>query len=111
MLWTVRVNPDSAQLLGFNSAAVLGFCAALFFVVIVAHTSLRESLAAQRIVYLEYFYFVLYIAILGVAVNSIQIASPAASRWVRHGDNLPARLLFWPILTISLLWITVVAFG
>lgn len=111
VLWTVRLEPETSEVMGFNSSAVLGFCAALFFVVIVAHTSLRDSLAAQRIVYLEYFYFVLYVAILGVAVNSIYIASPTAARWIRHEDNLAARLLFWPLVTVSLLWITIVAFS
>jgi len=67
--------------------------ATLFFVVIVAHTSLRESLAAQSLVYLEYYFFAMYIAFLGVSINAIKVASRTRGRLISYEDNLVARLL------------------
>ena len=57
-------NDKNIRLYGFNSAIVLSYCAALFFVLIVSHISLRDKLAATGVIYLEYFYFVLYFVLL-----------------------------------------------
>jgi hypothetical protein len=48
----------------------------------VAHTSLRESLAAQSLVYLEYYFFAMYIALLGVSINAIKVASRTRGRLI-----------------------------
>lgn len=110
VLYTIRTDKKKTELLGFSVSAVLGFCAALFFVVILAHTSLRETLAAQSLVYLEYYFFVMYAAFLGVSVNAIVAASDVDHPLLRHGDNLIARLLYWPLLSFSLLVVTLVIF-
>ena len=106
VLFTIRTRKEKLGLLGFNVSGVLGFCAALFFVVILAHTSLRQSLASPTLVYLEYYYFVMYAAFLGVSINAIVVASDLPHRIVRVGDNLVARLLFWPLLSLALLFTT-----
>ncbi len=111
ILMTVRTHPAKAALLGFDTSTVLGFCAALFFVVILAHTSLRRTLAAQNIIYIEHFYFVVYVAILAVGVSALMIAAPARPAWVRYQDNLISRLLFWPFLQGTMLLITLLTFG
>ena len=82
----------------------------LFFVVILAHTSLRETLAAQKLVYLEYYFFVMYAAFLGVSVNAIMAALDVDHPLLRFGDNLIARLLYWPLLSLSLLVVTLIIF-
>lgn len=110
VLYTIRTDKVKTDLLGFNVSAVLGFCAALFFVVILAHTSLRETLSAQSLVYLEYYFFVMYAAFLGVSVNAIVTASDIRHPLLRFGDNLAARLLYWPLLSFSLLVVTLVIF-
>lgn len=110
VLFTIRTDKKKTDLLGFSVAAVLGFCAALFFVVILAHTSLRESLAAQRLVYLEYYFFIMYFTFLGVSINAIVAASDFDHPILRHGDNLISRLLYWPLLSLSLLVVTLKIF-
>jgi hypothetical protein len=110
VLYTIRTDKTKTDLLGFNVSAVLGFCAALFFVVILAHTSLRETLAAQSLVYLEYYFFVMYAAFLGVSVNAIMAASDVEHPLLRLGDNLIARLAYWPLLSFSLLVVTLIIF-
>jgi hypothetical protein len=109
--FTIRTRKEKLGLLGFNVSGVLGFCAALFFVVILAHTSLRQSLASPTLVYLEYYYFVMYAAFLVVSINAIMVASDTLHSWIRIGDNLVARLLFWPLLSFGLLLTTLVIFN
>jgi hypothetical protein len=89
---------------------VLAYCAALLFVLTVAHANLRDRLAAHGIIYLENFYFVMYFAILAVSINAIAFASPFTIRFIHSHDNLLVKLLYWPVILGLLLGITVVFF-
>ena len=102
---------DRIGVLGFSASAVLAYCAALFFVVVIEHISLRSSLdAPQGIIYLEFIYFVVYGAILSVSVNAILFAAAPNLRLMQWRDNMIADLIFWPTLLGLLLIFTVVAF-
>lgn len=95
---------------GFSASAVLGYCAALFFVLIVAHIHLRETLQSAGIIYIEWFYFALYFALLAVSTNAIVFASDANAPLVHFRDNLLTKLVYWPVLTALLFAVTVVVF-
>ena len=98
---------DREDRFGFSTANVLAFNAALFFVVIVSHVGLRDSLSAQGVVYIESFYFILYGAILAVSANSILVAARLDNNLLLYRDNLIARLLYWPIMlgiTLIVTW-------
>ncbi len=99
-----------SEQLGFSTLAVLGYCAALFFVVIVSHNELRSELRAQQVIYLEYFYFAAYAAILAVSTNAILVGSGRGGRIIGYRDNVVPSWLFWPVLNGALLLVTVVAF-
>ena len=98
------------DLYGFSTSAVLGYCAALLFVLVVAHVNLRASLAADGVIYLEYFYFMMYLAILLVSVNSILVGSEVQARLIRWENNLAFKLLYWPSLLGALLLLTLTVF-
>lgn len=70
----VQRKKDPDGLFGFNSLNALLGCSALFFVVILNHIALRNTLDSDRIAYLEYFYFVTYLVILYVSANSFLVA-------------------------------------
>ena len=106
-LLTIRASGDENEALGFSTSTVLGFCAAVFFVVVISHSDLRDRLAAKGIIYFEWFYFVLYLAILGVSLNAVLIATPLRDSHLHYRDNLPARLLYWPLICGALLIATV----
>ncbi len=103
-------NDKNISFYGFSSAIVLSYCAALFFVLIVSHISLRDKLAATGVIYLEYFYFVLYFVLLCVSINSILLASCIENKFVDYKDNLIFKLLYWPIVLGMLLVITLINF-
>ncbi|WP_428269359.1 cache domain-containing protein, partial [Haliangium sp.] len=97
------------ELLGFNTMNVVTACAGFFLVVVFSHIDLRETLSAKGIVYLEYFYFVTYVAILLVAVNAL-LFSGTQSRIIHHRDNLLPKLMFWPATMGMLLFLTLLTF-
>jgi hypothetical protein len=77
--------------------ATLGFMAALFFVITVAHTALRDSIAAVGITYMEYLYILLYLAIILAAVNAFLVVRRPDIRFFQFRNNLIPKLLFWPM--------------
>lgn len=108
MISTKHENKRSRY--GFFSSAVLAYCAALFFVLIVSHVSLRQKLATDGIIYLEYFYFIMYLAILTVSINSILLASENNNKIIHYRDNLIIKLLYWPFISGLILAITLFVF-
>ena len=91
---------------GFN----LSICATLLFVSVFSHIGARQKIATQEIIYLEYFYIVMYLAILWVAVNSIVLIVKPDFWFTRYRENLLSRTMFWPV-TLGALWLlTLVTF-
>jgi hypothetical protein len=100
------------KVLKFESSMVgiLAGCAALIFSVIIAHNQLRNSIAADGVLYMEYFYFTLYFAILIVITNAFLVAFESNLALFRYRDNLWFKLALWPVLLTGLLIVTVVTF-
>jgi hypothetical protein len=60
---------------------------------------------SQGVVYLEFLHLITYFVILGVAANSVLlVAKPEFALF--HRGNTMIRLLYWPIITVSLLLVT-----
>jgi hypothetical protein len=109
LLFTIVMSSskkDKDSTFGFTGFGVLEVCAAFFFVVILAHIDLRNFLGVQEIIYLDYFYFLIYIKILIYAVNSILFTKYENVKLVQHRDNLVPRPLFWPVYLLALFLIT-----
>ncbi len=103
-------HSEKSSWLNFNALDILASCAALVFVIILAHIDLRGTLAAEGILYLEYFYFVMYIATLMITINAILFSWDIQLKLVQYQDNLIPKLMFWPLITGSLLILTLVIF-
>lgn len=107
----VTGNSERASVLGFSTSGVTGVASALFFVVLLAHVQLREQFAGSGIVYLEYFYLLMYLVIVGVVVNTYLFTSGLSmfTAPLRYRDNLIAKIMFWPLLSGSMALVTYVA--
>ena len=82
---------------GFKATDVLRASATLLFPALIAQVNMRSKIDANQIIYIEYLYFVLYLAILGVAANAVTFTlARAGVSQVR--DNLIPKLVFWPII-------------
>lgn len=106
----ITTKDEKKEQCGFSSSDVLGYCSALFFVLILAHASLRDKIPVDDIIYLEYFYFIMYLAILAVSLNSIAFASSINFPLIDAKDNLYVKVLYWPIVMGILLLITLMNF-
>ena len=109
VLMTIRSNGSRQHRFGFSTTQVMTTLGALFFAVLMAHQSLRQQF--EGVVYFEYFYFLMYLVLLGVAVVAILVSAPATRDLavVRFGDNLLARVLYWPTILLTMVVITLVA--
>jgi len=98
----------SGRRVGDNDEIVsaLNYSAALFFVVAVIHTALRDQIAAIGITYMEYVYILLYVAIIAVAGNVFVVARFPEWGVVRYRDNLMPKVLYWPVLAGVMLVVT-----
>lgn len=102
--------PDGAvDWFGFTAKDVVLGCAALFFVVIVDHTALRDRLGSPSLMYFEVYYFALYVALTMVTVNALLFATDRYP-WVQYRDNLIPKLMFWPAGLTSVFLTTLVVF-
>lgn len=102
----------SGRKVGDNDEIVgaLNYAAALFFVVAVIHTALRDQIAAVGISYMEHVYILLYLAIVAVAANIFVVARFPQWGIVRYRDNLAPKVLYWPVFAGVLLLATLVIF-
>ncbi len=98
VLLLTRRDEESRTRFGISTFGVLGSAGTLLFAVLLRHTQLRGAIAPEQIVYLEALPFLLYLAILLVALNAILLASPLRLRLLEYRDNLLPVLLYWPAL-------------
>jgi hypothetical protein len=114
LLFTLlMITSRDEKLVGFmqaGSGRILSICAAMFFVTAFSHVDIRRRVAAEQIFYLEYFYFLTYLAILLICMNSVLFSMGANIPLIRHRENLLFKLVFWPFLLGLLLVITLAAF-
>jgi len=109
-LLTVTDNSEMAERLGFSATGVIGSCSALFFVVLLAHMQLREQFAGSEIVYIEYFYFLMYVLLVGGAAYSyVFVANPSGKlSFLYSRNNLGLKVGFWPFVLACLAVISLV---
>ncbi len=86
----------------------LSMSATLLFVIVFSHIGMRQSIASEDIVYLEYFYIVMYLALVWVSVDAILLLDSEKYRFIHYQANLLAKVLFWPVI-LGVLWALTVA--
>lgn len=105
-LMMISNDEKQSSRFGFSTSSLVGTCSALFFVVMLSHIQVRSNFPGAGLVYIEYFYLVMYMAILLTAVDAYLVSIGYFANWwlIRWRDNLLPKLLFWP----SLLWSMVI---
>jgi hypothetical protein len=90
-------------------ANVIAPLAALFLGTLLAHIDLRRGIdfTVLDIFYIEYFYIVMYIAILAVLITYFLFHTKSRLFFFQYRDGLVAKLLFWPLILEILLVVTV----
>jgi len=107
-LMTISNDKEQARLFGYSASGILGTCSALFFVVLLSHIQVRGLFVDSGLVYIEYFYLVLYVMILLVALNGylFSLTGDRRVKLLHRNDNFLARVSYWPLLSWSLAGMT-----
>ena len=112
ILMTITANEEKASRFGFSTFGVMAACSGLFFVIMISHIQLRQQLAGSGIVYLEYFYLLMYVAILAVTINAYLFSEgwSFGLGLILYKDNVIPKLLFWPLFFGLMVVVTLVVF-
>ena len=98
-LMTATSDANKSKIIGFNPSGIVRLCSALFFVVLLAHIQLRNTINVQEIMFLEYFYFSVYLAILLVPLHAFLFFMARPKFWIlEYDDSLVFKLLYWPLI-------------
>ncbi|MFL5730673.1 MAG: cache domain-containing protein [Cytophagaceae bacterium] len=113
MLFQVMISATKVETkntnIGFNAFGVLESAGAFFFVIMLAHIELRGTLNNEEITYMEYFYFIVYLMLLLVSIDSM-LFTLARFSFLEHRDNLLPKLMYWPTFIGLCLVITLAIF-
>ncbi|MEA2047773.1 MAG: hypothetical protein U9O64_04920 [Campylobacterota bacterium] len=109
LLIMVRRN-DKEHLIGFSATQILASSGGLFFVLIISHSNFRAFSEVPKVIYLENFYFLLYMAIVAVTINALLFIMRRDVAFVQDNDNIYPKLLYWPLLLGTLLLVTLLYF-
>lgn len=102
-LMMITKDEKQASIFGINTSGVIGVCSGLFFVILVSQVQIREEFAASSTVYVEFFYPLMYISLLGISVNSYLFSNTKKDKnsllkWIDYEDNIIPKLIYWPVL-------------
>jgi len=96
--------PEKMSLHGISTTGLIAYYASLFFIGILAQLDIRRTLNAPGVVYIEYFYFILYLILLLQTVNSIIFVATDDIALLEYEDNLIPKVVFFPI-TLGLMFV------
>jgi hypothetical protein len=97
---TISGNPERIKATGYQCLTFQRHAATLLFPLLVAQVNLRSKIEADRLVYLEHYYFVVYGLILLVVTSALAFAL-SDRRVLNRMDNALVKLGFWPLLFVS----------
>lgn len=105
VLFALLLLPESVEI-----KEILGFSVSLFFVVVYAHLSIRRVIASGQIFYLEYFFLVVYFALLAVPINAFRRALNVPYPLLEYRGGLVMKVLYWPVMLGVFFLITLLKF-
>ncbi|NET45272.1 Cache 3/Cache 2 fusion domain-containing protein [Okeania sp. SIO2B3] len=105
LLFAVLLSCDREQ-----TMEVLGAAAGFVFIVILDQVTVRQQIITKGIVYLEYFYFVVYLYIFLVTLNFILWSLKPDLQIFKYKDNFIFKALYWPSMMKILLLVTILVF-
>ena len=94
---TISLNAEKAKATGYQCMNFQRNLVALLFPVVLAQINLRTKIEADRLIFLEHYYFVVYALMLLVSADALLFAL-TENRLISYEDNALAKLAFWPFL-------------
>lgn len=106
------IGTDNKRLeqFGVRPGAVIFTCAAFLFAILLAENALREETKWYGVVYLETVHVLTYVMIFVVGANSVALVAFPQLGLFRDNDNAWVEIFYWPVITFTLLVITLLNF-
>lgn len=95
---------------GVTPGSLIIVGAALLFAVLISHNAMRDEVKAAGLLYMGYLYVITYLVILGTVLNAVLIVGRPDLKLFREHDNLYVKLMYWPVITSTLLLATLLTF-
>lgn len=92
------------------AATILSLTSGLLFAAILSHQTFQRVVESSRVMYLEYFYFIVYGTIILITINGILYALDKGGFLINYYNNVIARLLYWPCIVTIFFIITLIFF-
>ncbi|MBD81479.1 MAG: hypothetical protein CL840_21350 [Crocinitomicaceae bacterium] len=89
-----------------DAGNLIGAYVGLFFTLLLSHFKLREDLQFHAVVYIEWYYFILYLMLMVLIVYRYLHQSDINLGLLEQNNSLMVKILFWPFLLGSLLIFT-----
>lgn len=97
LVLTVSRLDNQVKATGYSYLNFLRTTIALFFSLVVAQFNIRNRIVADGVLCLEWYFFIMYAAILAVSINALAYAR-SDHPVLGYDDNAIAKLAFWPVL-------------
>jgi len=113
LLLSVGRDRGEVERLGFNTLTVYGACSGLFFISLLGHIQIRREFPGSGVVYVEYFYIMSYVVLLLVSVFAFLMTKSerASNNYFLRDNGIIVKLLYWPVILSSCLFISYVKLG
>ena len=89
---------------------MLASVASLLFTSLIAYTAFKSNLPIQKIVFFDYLYFIVQLAILTVSIISIMYYKKFNIRVISYNHMFIPQIFFWPLITIAVLITSLIFF-
>ncbi|WP_430817083.1 hypothetical protein [Carboxylicivirga sp. RSCT41] len=99
------------QMKDLKMGGVIGTVVALFFSLLLSHYKLRDDLQFNSLVFIEFYYFILYVALIISVFNKYYYLSKSRNyAIIDYKDNLIAKVTYWPTLLSMVIVFTICYF-
>ncbi|OQA35965.1 MAG: hypothetical protein BWY54_00304 [Candidatus Dependentiae bacterium ADurb.Bin331] len=110
LLLSFSKKEQYVNLIGFTNLNILTVLSGLLFVLILSHISLRQTTDIIGISYMESFYFICYLYITAMAINSSLFIFNRGGRFIQYEHNLIPKLIYWPLFLLLTIAATIITF-
>lgn len=103
-------DEEKKKAFGLSAFAVVGVVITFFFSILLSHTSLRQDLGSDKIIFIENFHFIAYTMLLLVTIKTLLFIGNRPIRFIQYKNGLIPKLLYWPIFTGFILVVSFIHF-
>ncbi len=104
------VNQKEGKIKEGSALSIIQAAGGFFFVLLLSHIQLRSNIETPGLTYLETFYFVMYFMLVIMSSAVLLFLKTDKYPILEYKENLIFKLSYWPILLLSIYFISLILF-